>query len=351
MESAGKTWIVGAGGVGCVLGARMERAAPGSVTFVDAWPENVRTIQDGGLIVDYPDEQVHVRPRIAMVAELGALGDKPDLVVLAVKAYDTAAMLDAIVAHIGDAPILSLQNSINEERIAATVGEARTIGGICLYDGALVTPGRGRQTMAHGKIVIGELDGTTRVRTEQFADLLRTSTPVQITDNIWGELWTKLIRNVMVNAMAAVTGLGMGELVIVPGCDQICIGLGGEAVRVALQQGHRLKTADLFDCPYAYPADWYLQARESTERKRLEQSFHDSWVPHPNVYPSMLQDIRKGRRTEVEALNGYIVNKGRELNVPTPLNEALTQLVLEYGSTGTMPDRDMVTSTLLPLVR
>jgi ketopantoate reductase len=107
----------------------------------------------------------------------------------------------------------------------------------------------------------------------------------------------------------------------------------------------------LFDCPYAYPADWYLQARESTERKRLEQSFHDSWVPHPNVYPSMLQDIRKGRRTEVEALNGYIVNKGRELNVPTPLNEALTQLVLEYGSTGTMPDRDMVTSTLLPLVR
>jgi 2-dehydropantoate 2-reductase len=65
----------------------------------------------------------------------------------------------------------------------------------------------------------------------------------------------------------------------------------------------------------------------------------------------MLQDIRKGRRTEVEALNGYIVNKGSELNVPTPLNKALTQLVLEYSSTGTMPDRDMVTGTLLPLVR
>jgi len=350
MNSIRQIWIVGAGGVGCVLGARLERAVPDSVTLVDTWPEHIRALQDDGLTVDYPGEQVHVRPRTVSLGELGTIADHPDLVVLAVKAYDTPAMLDAAVPHIGDAPILSLQNSINEELIAATVGEARTIGGICLYDGGLVAPGHGRQAMSHGKIVIGELDGTTTPRIEQVAEALQASTPVRITGNIWGELWTKLIRNVMVNAMAAVTDLGMGELVLVPGCDRICIGLGSEAVRVALERGYELTTADLFDCPYEYPAQWYLQAPDSTERTQLEQSFHDSWVPHPTVYPSMLQDIRKKRRTEVEALNGYIVEKGVELGLPTPLNAALTQLVLECSATGTAPGRDRVVNTLLPLV-
>ncbi len=350
MSSVRQVWIVGAGGVGCVLAARLERAAPGSVVLVDTWPEHVRVLQDDGLTVDYPDEQVHVRPRTVSLGELGTVADRPDLVVLAVKAYDTPAMLAAIVPHMGHAPILSLQNSINEELIAAAIGERRTIGGICLYDGGLVGPGHGRQAMSHGKIVIGELDGTTTPRIEQVAEFLRASTPVRVTGDIWGELWTKLIRNVMVNAMAAVTDLGMGELVLVPGCDRICIGLGSEAVRVALERGHHVTTADLFDCPYEYPAEWYLQAPDSTERTQLEQSFHDSWVPHPTVYPSMLQDIRKQRRTEVEALNGYIVDKSVESGLPTPLNAALTRLVLECSSTGTMPDRERVVNTLLPLV-
>lgn len=344
-----KVWIVGAGGVGCVLAARLERAAPGSVTLIDTWPEHVRAIHEDGLTVDYPGEQVLVWPRTVLVEELNSLADRPDLVVLAVKAYDTASTLEKVVAHLGDAPVLSLQNSINEEQIAVIVGEDRTIGGICLYDGSLTAPGHGRQTMAHGKIVIGELDGVTKPRTERAAAFLRASTPVGITENIWGELWTKLIRNVMVNAMAAVTDLGMGELVLVQGVDRICIGLGSEAVKVAVALEHHLQTADLFDCPYSYPANWYLHRVGSEQRNKLEESFHESWVPHPTVYPSMLQDVRKGRRTEVEQLNGYVVEKAGD-PAQTPLNAAVTKLVLECSTTGQFPERNRVVDTLLPLV-
>ena len=351
MSSGNRVWIVGAGGVGCVLGARLELAHPGSVVFIDAWAEHVRTIQSDGLIVDHPEGPVQVRPAAVLLDHLDDLNGVPDLVVLAVKAYDTAEIIDRIQLHIGTAPVLSLQNSINEEHISTVLGADRTMGGVCLYSAGLLGPGHAVQAMAGGKIVIGELDGTVKPRTEHFAELLRVSVPVRISDNIWGELWTKLVRNAMVNGMAAATDLGMGELVLVPGADRICIGLGSEAVRVAVALGHRtLVTEDLFDCPYEYPLEWYLRPVGSVERNQLEQSFHDSWVPHPTVYPSLLQDMRKGRRTEIEALNGYVADKGHQLGLPTPLNRALTDLVLQCSSAGTFGDPGTVCKTLLPLV-
>lgn len=352
MASGDEVWIVGAGGVGSVLGARLEHARPGSVLLIDTWAEHVDAIQSSGLTVDYPEAPVHVRPSASLLADLGDCTDLPALVVLAVKAYDTAETIEAIMPHIGIAPVLSLQNSINEEIIADLIGAERTIGGVCLYSAGLIGPGHGFQGMAGGKIVIGELDGSVGPRTEDVARILRASVSTEISTDIWSELWTKLIRNAMVNAMAAITNLGMGGLVAVPGADRICVGLGSEAVRVAFQSGYKqIHTGDLFDCSFDYPAEWYLQPADSDERSRLELSFHESWVPHPTVYPSMLQDMRKGRRTEIEGLNGYVVAKGRELNVPTPLNAALSELVLRASEASRFGDVDTVISELLPLVQ
>lgn len=352
MTSENDVWIVGAGGVGSVLAARLEQARPGSVLLIDTWAEHVDTINSSGLTVDYPDGTVHVKPRAVLLSDLRERRDPPALVVLAVKAYDTATTVEAILPHIGLAPVLSLQNSINEEVIADIIGANRTIGGVCLYSAGLVGPGHGVQGMANGKIVIGELDRTVGPRIENLARILRVSIGTDISADIWSELWTKLIRNAMVNGMAAITNLGMGELVLVPGADRICIGLGSEAVRVAFESGfHKIVTGDLFDCSYEYPADWYLLPVNSDERNKIELSFHDSWVPHPTVYPSMLQDLRKGRRTEIEGLNGYVVSKGREVGVPTPLNSALCELILRASETSQFANPDDVMGELLPLVQ
>jgi ketopantoate reductase len=143
----------------------------------------------------------------------------------------------------------------------------------------------------------------------------------------------------------------MGELVLVPGADQICIGLGSEAIRVAAAAGYpEIATADLFDSAREFPLEWYLKPAGSAEREQLEQAFHDSWIPHPEVYPSMLQDMRKGRRTEIEALNGYVSAKGRETGISTRLNDALTSLVVAASAKSSFGHVDSVIATLLPLV-
>ncbi len=349
MDPMERVWIAGAGAVGSVLAARLQHARPGTVTLVDSWPEHVAAIQERGLTVDYSGRPLHVDIAAVLFDDLARLAAPPDLVVMAVKAYQTLETLAAIVPYIGKAPILSLQNAINEEPIAEVVGADRTIGGVCLYDAGLVGPGQARQAMTHGKVVIGELDGRTGPRIEAVAARLRESTPVRVTDNIWGELWTKLTRNAMVNGIAAVMNLGMGELVKVAGCDAICIGLGSEAVRVALALGHRLLPADLFDCPFPYPIEWYLEPPGSPNRATLETTFHQSWIPHPTVFPSMLQDLRKGRRTEVDGLNGYVVAKGEQLGIPTPANATLTRLIHECTDAGRFPDHQHVLDNLLPL--
>jgi 2-dehydropantoate 2-reductase len=350
MNRMERVWIVGAGAVGSVLAARLQHARPGTVTLIDSWAEHVAAIREGGLTVDYSGEPLHVDLEAFLYDDVADVAGLPDLVVLAVKAYQSQEALEAIVPHIAEAPILSLQNAINEEAIAEAVGADRTIGGVCLYDAGLVGPGQARQAMKHGKVVIGELDGQIGPRIEAVAGRLRESTPVRVTDNIWGELWTKLIRNAMVNGIAAVMNLGMGELVKVEGCEAICIGLGSEAVRVALAMGHRLLPADLFDCAFQYPIEWYLEGPGTPERAKLEVAFRESWLPHPSVFPSMLQDLRKGRRTEVDGLNGYVAARGAQLGIPTPANAALTTLIHQCSDSGRFPTHQGVLDTLLPLV-
>jgi 2-dehydropantoate 2-reductase len=351
MRSIDTVWIVGAGGVGSVLGGRLEQALPGSVIFVDSWPEHVRLVRSDGLTVTYPDGPVTVRPNALLFDELSDQHREPDLVVLAVKAYDTRGVVEAIEPFIGQAPILSLQNAINEDTIAEVVGIERTIGGVCLYSAALTEPGHAVQGSAGGKIIIGELDRTISSRISEIHEFLSASVPVEISENIWCELWTKLVRNAMVNGIAALANLGMGDLVLVPGADQVCIGLGSEAIRVAGAAGFPdIATADLFDSPRDFPVEWYLKPAGSVEREQLEQAFHDSWVPHRGVYPSMLQDMRKGRRTEIEALNGYVSAKGREARVSTPLNDAITSLVMTASATSSFGDVDSAIAALLPLV-
>ena len=351
MGSIGTVWIVGAGGVGSVLGARLEQTLPGSVVFVDSWPEHVRLIKSEGLTVSYPDGQIIVHPAAVLYDELDNQRREPDLVVIAVKAYETHGVVKAINPFIGRSPILSLQNAINEDTIAQVAGIDRTIGGVCLYSAALLGPGRAAQGSAGGKIIIGELDGKVSSRINEIREFLSSSVPVELSENIWAELWTKLVRNAMVNGMAALADLGMGELVLIPGADQICIGLGSEAIRVADAAGYpEIATADLFDSAREFPVEWYLKPACFAEREQLEQAFHDSWIPHPEVYPSMLQDMRKGRRTEIEALNGYVSAKGRETGISTRLNDALTSLVVAASAKSSFGHVDSVIATLLPLV-
>lgn len=299
-----------------------------------------------GLVVDYPDGQVHVEPvRAWHLSEMGLIGDAPEAVLLAVKSYQTAEVVTAVAPYLtATSPIVSLQNCINEDTIASIVGPTRTIGAMVRFDGALLGPGRGSATRKERRLVIGELDGRITPRLREIGGVLSHSVHTDLSDDIWRELWSKLVRNTCVNAVAVISGFGMGQIATDPIARRLAIALGMETVRVALRLGISLDPTELDGPPEAY-----LQPLGSPEADLLEEHLRAMFEPYPEVKASMLQDVEKGRPTEIDYMNGYVVKKGSELGIPTPLNAEIVRLVKEVESGKRRPDRQAI-AQLFPSV-
>lgn len=330
-------WLVGAGGVGCAVGGRLAQSL--NVVFIDSWREHVDAINHDGLRIDYAKDPIAVRVPAFYLSEMGRISDPPTAVLLAVKSYQTAETCDAILPYLmADTPVVSLQNCINEEVIAQKVGEQRTIGAICLFDGALIGPGHAMQRKVGGRLVIGELNGDDSSRIQLLRQQLTASMPVDVTFNIWGELWSKLTRNTMINAVTAATGEGIGKLVLDPTARGLCVRLGAEAIRVALAQQMQLVRAEL----YGHDPEDFLQDPRTATFAAVEDSFKKAYEHHPELKASMLQDVIKGRRTEIEYMNGHVVRKGEELGVATPLNREMVRLVKEIENGDRLPNKAII---------
>jgi len=337
-------WVVGAGGIGCAIGARLAQHHP--LIFVDSWHENVDAMRRSGLTVDYPDGQVHVEPiRAWHLTEMGQINDPPEVVLLAVKSYQTAEIVTSLLPYLTEtSPVVSLQNCINEDTIASIVGPNRTIGAMVRFDGALKGPGHGSATRKERRLVIGQLDGRITPRLQEIGAVLSQSVPTDLSDNIWRELWSKLVRNTEVNAVAVIGGLGMGQIVTDPTARRLAIALGMETVKVALRLGIELDPTELDG-----PVSAYLQPLGSPEVNGLEEHFRKMFEAYPQVKASMLQDVEKGRPTEIDFMNGHVVKKGAELGIPTPLNAEMVRLVKEVEAGKRRPDRQAVAEVFAPL--
>jgi 2-dehydropantoate 2-reductase len=178
------------------------------------------------------------------------------------------------------------------------------------------------QKKTDGPLTVGELDGRRSERVVTLADRLGRAIPTDVTTEITVELWSKLLRNCMLNPVAAVSGLGlhgMGTSRVAPG---VCADVGREGAMVAAALGIRI------DPPTLYGADpAALVAGDAIAHDAAVAGFVRTYSPQPEVQPSMLQDVLKGRGTEIDFLNGEVAARGRALGVPTPVNDALTALV------------------------
>jgi 2-dehydropantoate 2-reductase len=284
---------MGAGAVGCYYGGMLARAGH-EVTLIGR-EQHVQAIQRAGLRFETKahDELVRLQASTEPQAVRGA-----ELVLFCVKSQDTEAAGKALAPHLArEAAILSLQNGVdNAERLAGVLGR-EVIPGVVYVAVEMAGPGHVRH---HGR---SELAIGGSVASEAIAAVFRAAgVPIEISDNVAGVLWAKLIVNCAYNALSAITQLPYGRLVGGAGIPAVMRDIVDECLAVAHAAGVQVA------------GDMHKAA------ERIAQTM-------PGQYSSTAQDLARGKKTEIDYLNGIVVRKGEALGIPTPVNRVLLALV------------------------
>jgi 2-dehydropantoate 2-reductase len=285
--------VVGAGAVGCYYGGLLLRAGH-DVTFIGRQP-HVDAINAHGLLLDTKTFKGHLPAKAATDATALA---SPDLVLVCVKSADTEQAGQSLAGHLRpETSVLSLQNGVdNAQRLRAVTAHA--VIPVVVYVGSeMAGPGHVRH---HGG---GDLAIGASAASEALAQTLEAAgVHTTIADDIEVTLWSKLVINCAFNALSAVADISYGPMLEVEGTKDVVTRAVQEAITVARA------------CGVGMPEDLLAQILTIPDKM-------------PNQKSSTAQDLARGKRSEIDFLNGYVVRKGAELGIPTPTNHALQVMV------------------------
>jgi 2-dehydropantoate 2-reductase len=324
--------IIGAGAVGAIVGGLLTRAGR-DVTLIEQWPEHVETMRRQGLRISSSAGDSTVKVRALHLHEAQSVTEPFDVLLIAVKSYDTEWATHLGVRHLApDGVVLVCQNGINDHRVAAIAGRERTLGCVVLIGAGLDEPGHAVRT-DDGPVgfKIGEQDGSETPRLRALVALMNDVAPSRVTTNLWGERWSKLALNCMANPLAALSGLGTAEVRTDPRTRRIAVHLGAEVIQVGRALGHEVEPI------WGIAPQRFVDAARGQGLAEVEAEMGRDARGRGSGRPSMLQDVRRGRRTEIDHLNGYVVAEGGKAGVPTPFNAAVVRLVHQLGI-GFRPD-------------
>jgi 2-dehydropantoate 2-reductase len=291
--------VLGAGAVGCYYGGMLARA--GHPVVLIGRPLHVEAIRENGLRFEAQrfDERVRVDASTEPAAVRGA-----GLVLVCVKSTDSDAAAAQIAPHLErSALVVNLQNGVdNAERIRSKLSQP-VVPAVVYVATEMAGPGHLRHH-GRGDLVIGALD---RATPESVLSTIkdwfeRAEVSVAISDNIAGELWAKLVVNCAYNAISAITQLPYGEMIKGSGVRETMRAVVDETLAVAKASG------------VAMPADMLAKTYRIAEAM-------------PTQYSSTAQDLARGKPTEIDHLNGFVVRRGETLGIATPANRALYALV------------------------
>jgi 2-dehydropantoate 2-reductase len=317
--------VLGGGAIGSSVAADLTDAGE-EVTLIDQWPAHVEAVKEGGVRVVMTDNDLRVPVRAIHLCELASESPVFDVVLLAVKSYDTAWLTQLIVPYLaGDGVFVGLQNGMNEETITPIVGPARTLASVIELSAEIWQPGLVQRdtTRAGTWFAVGELDGSVSDRLEAVAGLLRACAVVSITDNIFGAKWTKLVANSMTMGPFSLFGIRNWDAAALPGMTEISVTIGRESAAVGEALGYRLEP--IFGMTPEEFAGSSDEALVNAMQTLLAHVGKESTT-------ATVQDQRKGRRTELEQITGTVSRKGREVGIPTPANDAVLALGREIAA-------------------
>lgn len=294
-----KIAVIGAGAMGSAMGALLAKSG-NDVTLVDVWRDAVDAINLRGLQIEDKSGNTET-VRVQATEDPGAIGTV-DLVLVFVKCYHTEAAVRAALPLIGaETAVLSLQNGWgNGPRIASIVGQEKVLLGVCYHSATVLGPGHVLHG-GRGLTFMGEPSGSVSARLERIAEVFtKAGIEVTATPAILKEIWSKLALNVCTLPTSGLLRFYAQRLIQHEGTTKLMQTLLREVVVVAQAQ----------NIPLDYDERW--EAISGLLRRLA-----------PTIKGSMLQDIEKSRQTEIDVINGAVVDAGRRLGIPTPYNDAM----------------------------
>lgn len=326
--------IIGAGAIGSVVGGLLTKAGR-DVTLIDQWPEHVEAMKRHGLRLSGTCGEHLIPVKALHIHEAQTVREPFDAVFIAVKSYDTewATQLGLGYLRQPDGFVVDFQNGVNDERVAALAGKARALGCVITIGAGIYEPGHAIRTDT-GTIgfKIGEHDGSESERCRRLAEIMSAVAPARVTPNLWGERWSKLSVNCMANPLAGLSGLGSAEVRSHPGPSRIAIHVAAEVIQVGRGRGYEVEPI------YGIAAQRFVDAAAGRGYDAVAADMAASAKFLSGGRPSLLQDVLKGRRTEIDYLNGYVCEQGRRLGVETPVNDAVVREIRRYPVGTLKPD-------------
>ena len=320
-EQTGITLVVGAGGIGGITAGIL--AASGiEVHLLCKYPQLAEKIRTTGLHIF--GMKGDFRVSLPAYAAPEQLTEKYDIVLLATKAPDIPDVARRILPHItSESVVVSMPNGFCEDDLAAIVGKERTIGCTVGWGATMHAPGELEMT-AGGLFIIGTLDNAGQEKLGLLKEMLSRVGPTEVSLNIYGHVYSKLIINSCTATLGGLCGLTLGQMLSIKKLRVIFIEIIREALKVSEALGIRVE-------PYANRLNYYsfLEGKGKLSDLRRHLFIRLIGAKYRREKSTFLQSLERGKKTEVDYLNGFICQKAIEHGIDTPLHEKLTRMVHE----------------------
>ena len=321
-----KIAVLGSGANGASIGADLTRAGV-DVVLIDQWPEHVAAMRERGIRIDMPGESQTTAVRAYNLCDVCTFTEPFDVVLLLMKAYDTRWACQLIEPYLkADGLIAGVQNGMTTNTIADVVGPQRTMGCVIEISSTMFDPGVVQRDSPPSRswFAVGGIDERVAGREAEVGDLLKHAGTVEYVSDIRASKWMKLVSNCTTLVTTAILGQSIHSAASSPEMREIMLRSGQEAFDTGVALGH--PSVPIFG----------MKPDDLRQSNRLVEVLLDTLVKGftiESTLTTVLQDWMKGRRSEIDNLNGQVVDEARRLGLSMPVNAAIVELAhrIEQG--------------------
>lgn len=326
--------IVGAGSLGTIVGAYLADGGL-DVELIDAYQEHVDALNQTGAKVAGTTE-FHAKVKAITPDQKSG---QYDLVLLLTKQLYNDSILQELIPFLNeDSTVCSLQNGIPEEKVASIVGKKRVIAGSVEFGATFIEPGVSSLTTEYTQFKqyafqIGELNGEITERIQRVKSVLDLVGGTHISDNLVGTKWSKLLINNAFSGLSAALNCEYGDIIDHEAGIVSAAHIADETIKVARANGVTLVKMNGFDIAS-------LEVNSKEDISERVKTLRYVMEPSRLLKASMLQDLEKNRKTEIDYINGVVSSRAEGTGIATPYNDLVVKLVKSAEETQTVPDFD-----------